>query len=136
MDELQKRVKELEARVEKLEGLVVSSFKPETTPQQKRSKISVGEYLREKKPKTAVDKALVFAAYYESTSNEELFNTDDILSLWRMAKEPKPSNINDLFQKNVKKGAMAEDAVGKDGKKAWYVTNTGLGLIENGFDKK
>jgi hypothetical protein len=134
MDEVLKRMNELENRVlkleqgQKLETSIVSSVK--------KTKQSVGEFLKEKKPITALDKALVFASYYETSSGTESFNADDIKALWRQAKETPPSNINDLFQKNVKRGTMAEDDNKKGDKKAWYVTSTGVENINKGFNKE
>lgn len=133
-EEVKKIIADLEARVSKLESATngTDPVKPAPT---KRAQTSVVEFLREKKPTTAVDKVLVFAAYHENTSGVDIFNTEDILSLWRQAKEAPPANINDLINKNIKKGFVAEEKVEKGQKKSWYVTSSGTEIVNKNFQK-
>ncbi len=131
-EELIKKVIDLEARVVMLEQGKGTGAVPESVS---RPKVSIAEFLREKKPVTTVDKALVFAVFYERNSGAQSFGTEDLLTLWRQAKEALPANINDLINKNVKKGMIAEESMKKDGKKKWYVTGTGTDIVEKGFQK-
>lgn len=131
-EELIKKIIDLEARVSALE-----QDEDLNTPADviARPKVSIAEFLREKKPVTTVDKALVFAVFYERNSGAQSFGTEDLLTLWRQAKETMPANINDLINKNVKKGMIAEESAKKDGKKKWYVTGTGADIVGKGFQK-
>jgi hypothetical protein len=132
IEQIVKKITELEVRIQKLEQSATIVVPRENST---RLKISIGEFINEKKPKTTVDKTLALAFFYEKVIGAESFGTEDILSLWRQAKETLPSNINDLINKNVKKGLIAEEAVKKDGKKRWYVTTLGIKTINTGFSQ-
>lgn len=126
--QLIKKIIELENRIQKLEQPTLA-IKSDS----RRAKKSVVEFLREKKPNTNVDKALVFAGFYEIITGTESFGTENLLTLWRQAKESLPANINDLINKNVIKGLIAEETVKKDGKKHWYVTSSGEKVLDSNF---
>lgn len=130
-----KRIEELENRVTKLEQLFGNSGSSIQSSASKRSQVSVVEFLRDKNPSTAMDKVLVFAVFHENQSGKDIFNTEDILSLWRQAKETPPANINDLINKNIKKGFIAEEKVEKGQKKSWYVTSSGIEVVNKSFQK-
>jgi hypothetical protein len=134
-EEITKKIEELENRVTKLEQLIRGSGSTAQPAVSKRSQISVVEFLRGKNPSTAMDKILVFAVFHENHSGKDVFNAEDILSLWRQAKEAPPANINDLINKNIKKGLVAEEKVEKGQKKSWYVTSSGTEAVDKGFQK-
>ena len=58
-----------------------------------------------------------------------------MLELIRKAKQKKPANVNDLINKNISKGYFEEDKVGEDKKKRWYVTSSGVDLVNNNFNR-
>ena len=130
-----KRIENLENRVAKLEQLIGGSSSITQPIVSKRSQISVVEFLRSKNPSTAMDKVLVFAIYHEKQGGKDAFNTEEILSLWRQAKETPPANINDLINKNIKKGFVAEEKMEKGQKKSWYVTSSGIEAVNKSFQK-
>lgn len=134
-EEVSKQIADLEARVSKLEQMIIGSDPAKSVSAPKRAQVSVVEFLREKKPSTAVDKALVFAVYHENQTGKDVFNTEDLLSLWRQAKEIPPVNINDLINKNIKKGFVAEEKTEKGQKKSWYVTTSGSDTVNKSFQK-
>lgn len=134
-EEVSKQISDLQARVSKLEQMVIGSDPVKSVSAPKRAQVSVVEFLREKKPVTAVDKALVFAVYHENNSGIDTFNTEDLLTLWRQAKEAPPANINDLINKNIKKGFVAEEKTEKGQKKSWYVTSSGTEVVNKNFQK-
>lgn len=136
LEELTKKVSDLEKRIEKIEQDNSSNTDNSVKSVQKERQQSIVEFLKEKNPTVVRDKALVFAVYYEKNSNSEAFGTEDLLTLWRQAKEPKPANINDLINQNVKKGFMAEESKKEKGKKRWYVTSTGLDVVDKGFTQE
>lgn len=133
-EEFEKRIRTLEDRVSKLEGDL--SEKNESSSglgDKKKPQVSVVEFMREKGPSSSVEKTLVFAVYHEEKTGDDVFGTEDLLDLWRQAKETRPSNINDLINKNVKKGLIAEEKVEKGLKKKWYVTTSGLSVVAGSF---
>lgn len=132
-DEITKKVSDLEKRVEKLEQMFSPAAPKNQTTPPRRSQTSVVEFLREKKPTSAVEKALTFAVYHENQSGKDVFSADDILSLWRQAKETLPTNVNDLINKNIKKGLIAEEKAEKGQRKCWYVTSSGIEVVNKGF---
>lgn len=134
--ELIKRIEELEARVKILETNPSSNANIITSIPSKKDRLSVVEFMRSKNPTTAIDKTLVFAVFSEMENGKDSFNTEDLLSFWRQAKETPPSNINDLINKNLKKGFIAEEKTEKGQKKSWYVTRTGTEVVEKGFEKQ
>jgi len=130
---IETRLAELEDRVAALERVL----QPNTsTPKEgKRRNPSINEFLREKGPTTAMDSILAIAVYQERFIGAESFSANDLLCLIKKAKQKKPKNINDLINKNVLKGYFEEDNVGEDKKKRWYVTNSGMDLVDNNFNR-
>ena len=116
------RITDLENRVSALEKELCAN--PSLSVSKKRN-LSVNEFLREKKPATAIDIILVIAFYHERLNETDSFSANDLLDLIRKAKQKKPANINDLVNKNISKGYFEEDKAGEDGKKRWDVTSSG-----------
>lgn len=131
--DFEKRFADLESRVASLEKEKGTHAVPSES--KKREKLSINEFLLEKNPGTAMDSALAIAVYHERFSGTDSFNANDILDLIRKAKKKKPKNINDLINKNIAKGYFEEDKVGEDGKKRWYVTNSGVSVIDKNFNR-
>ena len=71
-EEVSKQIADLEARVSKLEQMIIGSDPAKSVSAPKRAQVSVVEFLREKKPSTAVDKALVFAVYHENQTGKDV----------------------------------------------------------------
>lgn len=122
---LEQRVVNLEQRVSLLENL----FKSSTPTASSTKQISAKEYLLEKGPKSAVEKTLFLGAYLEKHKGKESFTVDDLRGEFRAAREPSPANINDMINKNIKKGFFMEGDT-KDEKKTWLLTATGEKVIE------
>lgn len=135
-EQIVEKIVELENRIQKIEQSLGSGNVDGGLSAKRKDNITVGEFLIEKKPTSDREKALLFAAFYEQSIGDESFNTDDILNIWRKAKEKKPSNINNLIDQNIKKGLIAENSDKKDGKKSWFVTRSGIDLVEGGFKKE
>ncbi len=129
--EIKEKIKELEDRITKLENTVFqdSSFKP------LKKKISIREFILQKKPKSDVEKALVVGYYLENFEGVECFNVRDIEDGLRRAKEKFRKNVNDLIYQNIKKGFMMECEEKKDGLKAFTLTNSGEEFVKNELGK-
>lgn len=132
--DIETRVSDLENRITALEKELHSAGGSPLKADKKRG-LSINEFLKEKGATTAIDVVLAIAAYYERFGGADSFGANDLLDLIRKAKQKKPANINDLINKNLSKGYFEEDNVGDDGKKRWYVTNSGMVAIDNNFNR-
>lgn len=97
-------------------------------------KVSIKEFLLEKRPKDAVQTTLSIGFYLESHEGVAPFNKVDLEEKFRAAKIPAPANINDKVNMCIKNGHMMEDKEKKNGMKAWVLTNSGEELIKKGFN--
>ena len=125
---------ELEHRVQALEAKQQPDAKTSRVTTAKQQ--SLREFLNKKQPKTANDRGLCIAYYYETTKGYDRFNAEDIKAGFRDARIPAPKNPNDVINQNIAKAYMMDAEFGKDGKKAWMLTGTGLGVVEKGFNKE
>lgn len=121
-----KRLEDHERRISALEGM------PQKTIREGK-KLSVKEFIIEKKPIDDVQKTLVIGYYIEHFENMDKFNAKDLTEGFRLAREPVPANINDKVNMNIAKGHMMAAKEKKDNFKAWYLTNTGEQFVENGL---
>mgnify|MGYP000250469921 CR=1 FL=1 len=128
---IKEKVKELEDRVTKLENIVFqdSSFKP------LKKKISIREFILQKKPKTATQKVLVIGYYLEHFEKMECFTVKDVENGLRQAKEYAGKNISDLINKNIKKGYVMECKEKNGRLKTFTLTNSGEKFVENELGK-
>ena len=131
--DIKKKITDLENRVAALEKEL--RFVDSSPKSGKRRNPSINEFLREKGSTTAIDSILTMAVYHERFAGADAFGVNDLLDLIRKAKQKKPKNINDLINKNIAKGYFEEDKVGEDGKKRWYVTNSGIKLVDDNFNR-
>lgn len=131
LDEIKSIVQEHERRISELEKLWRS--KQKTVGAKQRKGLSIKEFILEKQPKGDVQKTLVIAYYLEKDRNLSPFNARDLEDGFREAKDTIPKNINQDVNENIKKGYMMEAKEKKDNKKAWTLTNTGEGVVENGL---
>ena len=133
---LEERIESLENRVSALEKAQVSSQLSPEEPRN-RKKLSIREFCNNKNPKTDIERVLVLAVYHDRFTETDFFNLKDILNLIKKAKLKKPSNTSDAINKNVRKGLFEEDdEKGEDGRKRWYVTETGSSLVDNNFERE
>ena len=130
LEAIKKQLNDHAKRITKLEALPVAKEGSLS------KKISVKEYINSKKLHTAIDKTLVIGYYLENFEGYSSFSVKDIEDYFRQAKEPVPSNINDMISKNVNKQFMMEAKGKKDGKRSWVLTNPGEQRMEGGFEKK
>lgn len=130
-DNVAARLARIEERLDRLEAVAGSSdasveLSHNTKP------VSIKEYLIDKNPQTANDRALTMGYFLENISGQEQFNVEDIKGCFRMAKIPAPKNVNDIINKNIAKGFMMES--GKSGGvKSWVLTATGEAVVSRGF---
>jgi len=127
---------EVEAKLAELEHRIIALEMPTFRLQTKvdgARKLSLREFLNEKKPTTANDRTLCIAYYGETVNGAETFNTDDIKAGFREARIPLPRNPNDVINKNISKAYIMVADQAKEGKRAWVLTATGIEAIEKGF---
>lgn len=134
IDNITKKLIELEGRIEKIETAIFSAS-TEIRPE-KAKKISAKEFLITKKLKTETQKVLALGYYLEHIGSTESFNTADLEAIFRSARERLPKNINDAVNKNIARGFLMDVTEKKDNKKAWVLTATGEKFVEDNFSNK
>jgi len=130
IEKIRKTLEEHEARIAKLENLLVS--KPSTI----EKKLSIKEFILSKNPKNDVEKTLAIGYYLEKYEGLSSFNVSDLEKGFHDAKESAPGNINLNVIRNIQKGYMMESKEKKDDLKAWNLTNTGEKCVESNFEKE
>ncbi len=125
--DLKRTVQAHEKRISNLESLLKKK------PPQPAKEISIKEFLLSKRPSSEASKTLVIAYYLERHRNTSPFTTRDLEQLYREAREPLPTNINDVVNQNIAKGFIMEAEDKKDGRKAWILTSSGERFVENGL---
>lgn len=132
--DIQAQVQELEKRVAALEEQLADRTQPERVKPTKV--LAPKEILLKHSGLKGHQKTLLLAYYYEHDLGNSSFNVDNIVELFRLAKEKAPTNVNDMINKNIAKGFMMEDSAKKDGKKAWSLTATGETYVQNELEKE
>ena len=91
---------------------------------------SLVEFLKNKgNPKKHTDRALIFSYWLFHRENMQAYNVDDIAKCYDEARITKPKNLTDIMNKLQAKGYVKP--VGeKDGKKAWVITQSGEGRLD------
>ncbi len=132
MKDLERRVKDLEARVLSLENFPVE----DEGVAKKNKKQSIREFLADRDLEGDTKKTLAISYFFELVENNGFFNTDDLKSSFKKAKYTIPTNINDRINMNLKQGFIMENDEKKDGKKTWVLTDTGEKEVETNLGKK
>jgi hypothetical protein len=128
IERLKELIADLDKRVSKLESPSELNQHTET------KKLSIREFMLQKGVSTATDKVVVLGSYLERFSSLQSFNVADLEAAFREAREPVPKNVNETVNKNIRKGYIME-AGEKDSKKAWSLTNSGEGFVDNATSK-
>lgn len=100
-----------------------------------QEKISINEFLKTKKLEDDVKRTLAIAYWLDYFEKADSFNVSDIENTFRAARLSVPKNVNDKVNMNIKNGHIADNKEKKEGKKTWYVTNSGAELVENELNK-
>ncbi len=130
MDNLEQRIEKLENRVEDLEKSLSGTVRLENAISKPKERLSINEFLNTKNLSDDVKRTLAIAYWLDYFEKMESFSSADIQDGFRAARFKLPSNVNDKINMNVKNGHLAEEKKKKDGKKAWYVTNSGAEYVE------
>ncbi|MBE2228387.1 MAG: hypothetical protein IAE93_13615 [Ignavibacteria bacterium] len=129
MLDIEKRIADLEVRVNDLESLLAE--KPAKIHKQQ----SLREFFLEINPQKDIQKAATICYYLEKHQGLNSMNVSDLEDGYREAKETVPKdNLAYKFFMLVKKGLLMEAKEKKDGMKAYVLTNTGENVVENKFN--
>lgn len=123
LKEILTKLEEHERRITSLEGI----------PGEKKGegkKLSIKEFILEKKPSDDVQRTLVIGYWLEHFEDMDKFNAKDLAEGYRSAKEPLPANINDKVNSNIRGGRMMQAKEKKDKFKGWLLTNSGEKFVE------
>lgn len=91
---------------------------------------SAAEYLNRHAPRRNPDKILTLAGFLKESHNKDSFQQGEIKSLFRDAGELIPANLTRDFKWVVSSGWIAPDPAKKG---SFYITNTGLKVLQGGF---
>lgn len=91
--------------------------------------MAINEFLASRKSTTHKDRALLVAYYYLHSKNEPV-TTSEFDEAYTSARMPHPKNLSDTIAKCVSKGYLVDYRDGKEGKRAWQVTQTGEKYIQ------
>jgi hypothetical protein len=129
IEDLRKSIQAHEKRISHLESVL------KERPPQTAKGISVKEFILDKKPSGDPNKTVTIGFYLERHRKVSPFTIKDLEQLFREAREPVPTNLNDVVNQNISKGFMMETETKKDGRKAWTLTATGEKFVEDGLSK-
>ncbi|MBW8038662.1 MAG: hypothetical protein FVQ85_01535 [Planctomycetes bacterium] len=136
IEEVKTLLQEHERRISKLEAMSAEPSSEEQKKTRGKKKISLKEFLKEKKPKGYTQTALAIGFYLEKCECLSSFNAKDLENGFTDAKETPPKNLNDTANINVNNRHMMECKSKKDDKKAWVLTRAGEDYVESGFKKE
>lgn len=91
--------------------------------------MALNEFLASRNPITHKDRVLLVAYYYLHSKNEPV-TTSEFDEAYTSARMPRPKNLADTIAKCVSKGYLVDYRDGKEGKRAWQVTQTGEKYIQ------
>lgn len=121
------RIDELEKRVKELEEAVFSSSPTEIGSSEK--KLSIAEFMRDYNTSNNRKRVLTIGHYLETVEDMENFSSNDIEEAYKRAKKKPPANPTDPISKNAGKGYIRE--VGKEeNQKLWVLTQTGVQRVK------
>jgi hypothetical protein len=125
IEELKKRITELEYRITKLENHKIQNKKMNP------KKLSIKEFIRSKSPQNDVQKTLIIGYYLEKYENFDNFNVNDLKKYFKDAREKVPLNVADKIQLNIKKGHIMDFGDKKDDLKSYVLTSSGEDYVDN-----
>ena len=132
-EEIQEMLSNHEARIKKIESMIAQKAQ---TGSKVEKKISIGEFLAEKKPSDDVQRTAVFAYFLDKYEEQENFNSGDILNCFVKSRSKKPANVNDKINHCIKNGWVSEHTQKKNDKKSFYLTQAGTIAVENDFKEE
>ncbi|MBI2657145.1 hypothetical protein HYX08_00450 [Candidatus Woesearchaeota archaeon] len=130
-EEIKNTIDNHEERLKKIEAILFEGG--QSSNQKTIRNISISEFVIQKKPKDDIQRTVLFAYFIEKHENKDFFNAGEIQECFIKSKSTKPANINDKINQCIKKGWISEHPEKKDGKKAFYITNTGIAVVEKDF---
>lgn len=97
------------------------------------SQESLVEYLSRHSPRRNPDKILTVAGYTKEMLEKPFFHPNEIRNLFKDAGEMLPANFNRDFRWAIRSAWIAKDPSKKNN---FYVTNTGLKVLHEGFPEE
>jgi hypothetical protein len=134
-NDLEVRFKALEDRVKDLEEKLIGGVVLRNAIGKPNESMSINEFLNTKVLGDDVKRTLAIAYWLDYFEKLESFNASDVQNAFRVARLKPLSNVNDKINMNVRNGHLAEEKKKKDGKKSWYVTNSGAQYVEEDLKK-
>jgi hypothetical protein len=90
--------------------------------------LSISELLKQFKPSSYTETALAVGYYFENVLKTRSFTIPNLSAGFRDAKEPLPTNMNDVVNRCVSNGWFMKTN-SKDSNTAWTLTRTGEDVV-------
>ena len=127
LQKIRDQLEDHEKRLFQIEKLI------ERKPEIMKKKLTLREFILDKKPQNDVYKALAIGYYLEKYDGFSCFTTNEIESGFRRAREQTPLNVADKIKHNRENGHMMKSEEKKENKMAYVLTNPGIAFVENNF---
>ena len=111
-------------------GLSQPSFENLKKEKTESVRESAPEYIERHAPRRNPDRILTMAGYLKEVISKLSFSPNEIRSLMKDSGESIPANFTRDFKWVIKSGWIG---MGDKKKKQYYITNTGLKVLNNGF---
>lgn len=136
-EKIHEEIKKIKEKLENHERRIseIEKILPQEPTQAIMKPLSINEFLSQKSPKSDMDKTLAMGYFLEKYEKISPFNVKDLKDIFIQAREPLPSNLNDMVNLNIKKGYMMEAKEKKNKLKAFVLTNSGAKFVESGFSE-
>lgn len=91
--------------------------------------MTLNEFLASRNPTSHKARVLLVAYYYLHSKNEPVTRSE-IDEAYTLARMRRPKNLSDVIGKCVGKGYLVDYQEGKEGNKAWQITQTGEKYVQ------
>lgn len=136
LEELNKRVKELEEQVERNKKRISRLEEGKGKVMKEKAKpLTLPEFMRNKDPSTHKGKFLLIGYFLEKYRAKEGFKTKDIKERYKKCNFDLPANPYDIISKSAGEGLFFEKEEEK-GSNVWALTKTGEEKVEEEFISK
>jgi hypothetical protein len=135
LDVILEVIKNLEARVARIETGSAGTGGPKEVAGGGRKKLSIKEFLLQNPPSTDIQRTLAIGHFLETHAGMASFTKSELEKGYSDAREPTPSNISVNIKHCIKQGHMMEADEKKNNKPAYVVTRRGEEFMLAGYKK-
>lgn len=113
----------------------VSQQSPQVQNSNSNLPANISEFVHEKNQKSHFNIVTSMAYYFHFNGGED-FNIEDIQDAYGKCLIPKPKNITDIINQNIRKSLILKADKPKNGKQAYHITKQGIEYVNSNFTLK